>query len=83
MLKEISFVIPNMCKTTLLINVDTEKEKVRIDKELKKLLIEQEKYNKKLSNPQFIDKAPKEEVCKVMQKLKDIKSKIIAIEENK
>ena len=61
--------------------IDIEKEKARINKEIKNILAEQEKYNKKLSNPKFVEKAPAEEVARIKQKLADTQSKIATLEE--
>jgi len=61
--------------------IDIEKEKARISKEIKNIVAEQEKYNKKLSNPNFVAKAPKEEVERIKQKLADTQSKIATLEE--
>lgn len=61
--------------------IDIEKEKTRISKEIKNILAEQEKYNKKLSNPNFVAKAPETEVAKIKQKLADTQSKIATLEE--
>ena len=61
--------------------IDIEKEKARISKEIKNIILEQEKYNKKLSNPNFIAKAPKTEVERIKQKLLDTQSKIATLKE--
>ena len=61
--------------------IDIDKEKARINKEIKNILAEQEKYNKKLSNPKFVEKAPAEEVARIRQKLADTQSKIKTLEE--
>ena len=61
--------------------IDIEKEKARITKEIKNILGEQEKYNKKLSNPKFVEKAPEAEVARIKQKLADTQSKIATLEE--
>ena len=61
--------------------IDIEKEKARINKEIKNIIAEQEKYNKKLSNPKFVEKAPAEEVARIRQKLADTQSKIATLEE--
>ena len=61
--------------------IDIEKEKTRISKEIKNIILEQEKYNKKLSNPNFIAKAPKTEVERIKQKLLDTQSKIATLKE--
>ena len=61
--------------------IDIEKEKARISKEIKNILAEQEKYNKKLSNPKFVEKAPVEEVARIRQKLADTQSKIATLQE--
>ena len=61
--------------------IDIEKEKARINKEIKNILAEQEKYNKKLSNPKFVEKAPEVEVTRIKQKLADTESKITTLQE--
>ena len=61
--------------------IDIEKEKARINKEIKNILAEQEKYNKKLSNPNFVQKAPEVEVARIKQKLTDTESKIATLRE--
>ena len=61
--------------------IDIEKEKARINKEIKNILSEQEKYNKKLSNPKFVEKAPEVEVTRIKQKLADTESKIATLRE--
>jgi len=61
--------------------IDIEKEKARISKEIKNILAEQEKYNKKLSNPKFVEKAPEAEVARIKQKLADTQSKIATLQE--
>ena len=61
--------------------IDIEKEKTRISKEIKNIILEQEKYNKKLSNPNFVAKAPKTEVERIKQKLLDTQSKIATLKE--
>ena len=61
--------------------IDIEKEKTRISKEIKNIILEQEKYNKKLSNPNFVAKAPKTEVERIKQKLLDAQSKIATLKE--
>ncbi|WP_413854268.1 hypothetical protein, partial [Candidatus Ruminimicrobium bovinum] len=61
--------------------IDLEKEKARINKEIKNILSEQEKYNKKLSNPKFVEKAPEVEVTRIKQKLADTESKIATLRE--
>lgn len=61
--------------------IDIEKEKVRINKEIKNILTEQEKYNKKLSNPKFVEKAPEAEVARIKQKLNDTENKIATLQE--
>jgi valyl-tRNA synthetase len=61
--------------------IDIEKEKARISKEIKNIVAEQEKYNKKLSNPNFVAKAPEAEVERIKQKLADTQSKIATLEE--
>lgn len=62
--------------------IDIDKEKARISKEIKNVLAEQEKYNKKLSNPNFVQKAPQQEVERIKQKLADTQSKVAILEEN-
>ncbi len=61
--------------------IDIEKEKARISKEIKNIVAEQEKYNKKLSNPNFVAKAPEAEVERIKQKLADTQNKIATLEE--
>ena len=61
--------------------IDLEKEKARINKEIGNVLAEQEKYNKKLSNPNFVAKAPEAEVARIRQKLADTESKIATLKE--
>ena len=61
--------------------IDLEKEKARINKEIGNVLAEQEKYNKKLSNPNFVAKAPEAEVARIRQKLADTESKLKALKD--
>ncbi|GAV26373.1 valine--tRNA ligase [Carboxydothermus islandicus] len=49
--------------------IDLEKEKERLNKELKKVLAEIERLNQKLNNPGFLAKAPAEVVNKEREKL--------------
>ena len=53
MIKEITFIIPNMTETTLYINVDLKKEKERLTKEIEKLKKEHDKLLSKLLNHNF------------------------------
>jgi len=49
--------------------IDLEKEKERLNKELKKVLAEIERLSQKLNNPGFLAKAPAEVVAKEQEKL--------------
>ena len=52
-----------------------EEEKKRVEKELKKIEKDSIFLGKKLSNPNFVDKAPPEVIAKDRQKQKDLSEK--------
>ena len=82
MKKEISYIIPNMCKVTLWIDVDVEKAKEQFNKELNDALIEQKKYFNKLLDINFITKAPPLKVHDIEMKARNNFLKIMSINEN-
>ncbi len=61
--------------------IDKEAELTRLDKELGKLRSEVERVEKKLSNPNFTDKAPEAVVQKERAKLEEAKSALAKLEE--
>ena len=63
-------------------NVDLEKEKQRLDKEISKLSKEREKNRIKLANPAFAERAPKEVVDGVKAETSAMDGKIAAMERN-
>ncbi|MCK4533808.1 class I tRNA ligase family protein, partial [bacterium] len=62
--------------------IDLEKEKTRLEKEKLKADIELDRLNKKLSNQNFIKKAPEREVEKVRNKISETENKKRSIENN-
>jgi valyl-tRNA synthetase len=62
--------------------IDLDKEKERLNKELKNIDLELNKINKKLENKNFTQKAPAQEVEKVKSKQKIALQKIQKIKEN-
>ena len=56
-----------------------EKEKTRLEKELKRLMIEEERLSGKLSNEGFLSKAPEEVVSKEKEKLDKTKNELMII----
>ncbi|MCK5534610.1 valine--tRNA ligase, partial [bacterium] len=62
--------------------IDLQKEKERLEKEQTKIDKELERLTQKLSNENFIKKAPEKEVEKVKTKIKEIKNKKQSIENN-
>ncbi|MFC1485258.1 valine--tRNA ligase [bacterium] len=62
--------------------IDINKEKDRLNKELNSALTEIEKTNKKLENKNFLERAPKSEVEKVMQRKKESQEKLEKIKQN-
>ncbi len=62
--------------------IDLEKEKTRLEKEKMKIDVEIDRLNKKLSNQNFIKKAPEQEVKKVRNKISETENKKQSIENN-
>ncbi len=62
--------------------IDTEQETKRLDKEKKKLLAKQEQISRKLSNEEFLSKAPEKVIEKNRAELDEINMKISKIDEN-
>jgi len=61
--------------------IDREAELARLEKEVGKLRTEVERVEKKLSNPNFTDKAPEAVVQKEKEKLADVQSALTKLEE--
>jgi valyl-tRNA synthetase len=61
--------------------VKAEQALARLEKELGKLRSEVERVEKKLSNPNFVDKAPEAVVQKEQNKLAEAKSAMVKLEE--
>jgi valyl-tRNA synthetase len=61
--------------------IDRDAELARLEKELGKLKAEAERVEKKLSNPNFVDKAPDAVVQKERDKLSEAKSALAKLEE--
>jgi len=61
--------------------IDLEKEKARLDGERKKVLVEIERLEKKLSNEQFVSKAPEKVVAAEREKLAGYQKTLSNIEE--
>jgi valyl-tRNA synthetase len=61
--------------------IDRDAELARLDKELGKLRAEADRVEKKLANPNFVDKAPEAVVQKEQDKLAEAKSAIAKLEE--
>ena len=63
--------------------IDVEAELARLNKEIDKLTNEVTRVEKKLSNPNFVDKAPAEVVEKEKAKMEDAKSALAKLQEQK
>lgn len=61
--------------------IDRDAELARLEKELGKLKAEAERLEKKLSNPNFVDKAPEVVVQKERDKLTEAKSALVKLEQ--
>ena len=61
--------------------IDVEAEKIRISKEIEKMLIEVKKAEGKLGNASFVDRAPPEVVAQEKQRLEDWKTKLAQLGE--
>jgi len=61
--------------------VDVGAEKIRISKEIEKMLIEVRKAEGKLGNASFVDRAPPEVVVQEKQRLEDWKTKLAQLGE--
>ncbi len=61
--------------------IDRDAELARLEKELGKLKAEAERLEKKLSNPNFVDKAPEAVVQKERDKLTEAKSALVKLEQ--
>ena len=61
--------------------IDVEAEKIRISKEIEKMLIEVKKSEGKLGNASFVDRAPPEVVAQEKERLDDWKSKLAQLGE--
>lgn len=57
-------------------NIDVEKEKIRLNKELKELDEEFQKLNSKLNNKEFLEKAPADVIKKNKERFRYVKSNI-------
>ena len=62
--------------------VDVAAEEERLLKEIGKMEKEIEMFSKKLESPAFVDRAPAEIVAKERQKLADVNSKKLVLEES-
>ena len=62
--------------------VDLEKEKARVEKELKKNSAELEKLNTKLNNPGFVNKAPEHVVADIREKAQKARDLIAGLEQS-
>ena len=63
--------------------INKEKEISRLNKEIDRKTVDQARAEKKLNNKEFLKKAPSEVVNKEQEKLKDIKSALFKLQEQK
>jgi len=56
--------------------IDQDAEKKRLDKEIEKIKIEIDKINKKLSNPNFVERAPEAVVNEQKDRLSGFESEL-------
>ncbi|MCG8311841.1 MAG: hypothetical protein MI976_01380, partial [Pseudomonadales bacterium] len=63
--------------------IDVEAEVARLNKEIDKLSNEVSRVEKKLSNPNFVDKAPAEVVAKEKTKMEEAKSALAKLAEQR
>ncbi|MCX7647447.1 MAG: hypothetical protein N2Z60_02420, partial [Elusimicrobiales bacterium] len=61
-------------------NIDIEKEKLRIKKEMDEIKSSNEKWEKMLSNKDFTEKAPESEVVKIKERVNENNIKISKLE---
>ncbi len=61
--------------------IDVEAERQRLQKEIDKLTADQERTQKKLSNPNFVDKAPEAVVEKERRKLEESESALVNLQQ--
>ena len=62
--------------------IDLSAQILRLEKDLKKTSKEWEKYNKKLNNPKFLNKAPDEIIAEVKFNEAEFRNKMETIKEN-